>query len=404
MTTHPTRRLRLRLVASTSVVAAAALALAACGGGSGGGSGGGKEDIVVGAMLAMTGSNSSEGQTNLNGQMARFNQVNEEGGIDGHKIVLKVGDDQLDPAKAPGVARQLVESDHVVAVLGAGSADSYAVLPYLAQKHVLAIPGGGATSLIETSPTTYRQVIPGYDQLAAAVVRYGVEKLGAKRVAVAYTPDAVGEPTKEGTEKMLAKYGMKPVAEVEFSPTATNDSSQAAKLQAANADFVVINHTPAVATVLIKAAEQIGFHPTWLSTYPLAQTALPDIMGNALDGRIFFSTHKPMPDSDAAATFRKYCEAIKGCDYTNGTTMTGYMAADAAVEVLKAAVKANDGNVPSAEQVLAATDGITIDTAVNQGIHWTATDFTGGKQTQIMGLKKSVFYSVQGFQPVPDLG
>ncbi|WP_165807035.1 ABC transporter substrate-binding protein [Nocardioides currus] len=386
----------------TSLVATAALALAACGGDSGGS--GGSDDIVVGAMVAMTGPNSSEGQTNINGQLARFNQVNEEGGIDGHEIVLEIGDDQLDPAKAPGVARQLVESDEVLAILGAGSADSYAVLPYLAQKKVLAIPGGGATSLITESPTSYRQVIPGYDLLAAASVRYAVEELGAERVAIAYTPDAVGEPTRDGAEAMLAQYDLEPVAEVEFSATATNASSQAAKLKAADADFVVLIHTPAVSTVMIKAAEQIGFKPTWLSAFPLAQTAVPEIMGNVLDGRIFFSTHKPMPDSEDAADFKKYCDQIDGCDYTNGTTMTGYLAADAFVEAVTAAVEANDGEVPSPEQVLAATDGLSIDTPVNKGITWTSDQFTGATQAQMMGLKNGVYSSVEDFQPLPDLG
>jgi ABC-type branched-subunit amino acid transport system substrate-binding protein len=387
----------------TSLVAAAALALASCGGAADG-SGEGSGDIVVGAMVAMTGPNSSEGQTNVNGQLARFNQVNEEGGIDGHKIVLKIGDDQLDPAKAPGVARQLVESDKVLAVLGAGSADSYAILPYLAQKKVLAIPGGGATSLITESPTSYRQVIPGYDLLAAASVKYAIEELGAERVAIAYTPDAVGEPTRDGAVAMLEQHDMEPVAEVEFSATATNASSQAAKLKSANADFVVLIHTPAVSTVMIKAAEQIGFKPTWLSAFPLAQTALPEIMGDALDGRIFFSTHKPMPDSEDAADFKKYCDEIEGCDYTNGTTMTGYLAADAFVEVVTAAVEANGGDVPSPEQVLAATDGLTIDTPVNKGITWTSDQFTGATQAQMMGLEDGVYSSVQDFQPLPDLG
>jgi branched-chain amino acid transport system substrate-binding protein len=402
MPTHSTRRSRARLAASTSLAAVAAVALAACGGGDGG-TGSENGDIVVGAMVAMTGPNSSEGQTNIDGQMARFNQVNEAGGIDGHKIVLKVGDDQLDPSKAPGVARQLVESDNVLAILGGGSADSYAVLPYLAQKNVLAIPGGGATSLITEDPTSYRQVIPGYDLLAAATVRYGVEELGFERVAIAYTPDAVGEPTLAGAKAMLAQLGMEPVAEVDFSPTATNASSQAAKLKAANADFVILIHTPAVATVMIKAAEQIGFQPTWGSAFPLAQTALFDIMGDTLDGRIFFSTHKPMPDSEEAADFKKYCDQIETCDYQNGTVMTGYLAADAFVEVITKAVEENGGDVPTPEQVLAATEGIDIDTAVNRDVSWTASDFTGAKQAQIMGLENKQYSSVQDFQPLPEI-
>jgi branched-chain amino acid transport system substrate-binding protein len=155
---------------------------------------------------------------------------------------------------------------------------------------------------------------------------------------------------------------------------------------------------------LIKANEQLGFKPAYGSTYALANPALPTIIGNALDGRIFFATHHPLPDSPDAAEFKAACAKISGCDYKNANAMTGYISADGIVEVLKAAVNAAGGKTPTREHVVAATNGLKFDTKVNKGISWTDTDFRGGKQFQLTGLKNNAFVPVQPFKPLPDIG
>ncbi|MEU7817617.1 ABC transporter substrate-binding protein [Pseudonocardia sp. NPDC049154] len=395
MTPFRSRR-RGRLLA-VAALAASAMALSACGSGSGSGDANG--DLVIGASLAMTGPNAAAGAARF-GIRGRFDQINEQGGIQGHKIVLKIGDDQLDPAVAPGVARTLVENDEVLGTGFAGSAVSAAVVPYLAAQKVLAIPSNGSTDLIRDPNSTYRLVIPSYGDLAAHMVDYAVKDLGKTKVAIAYTPDAVGNPMLEGSKAELAKLGLTPVAEVSYSAKATSAAAQAAELKASGADFVVINHVPAVASVLMQAAEQIGYQPAYGSTFALAQPALTKIMGNSLDDRIFFATGYLNPDSDAAADFRKYAGAAGG-DIHSTDVMTGWVAADAYVEVLKKAVADAGGQVPSRAQVLAATTDLTIDTPYIRGVHWTADNHQGMKQARITKLVNGQFVDVKDFAPVP---
>ncbi|MCE3551114.1 ABC transporter substrate-binding protein [Pseudonocardia sp. RS11V-5] len=382
-----------------AVGAAASLVLAACGGGSGSGSGDATGDLVIGASLAMTGPNAAAGNARF-GIQGRFDQVNEQGGIQGHKIVLKIGDDQLDPAVAPGVARTLVENDEVLGTGFAGSAVSASVVPYLTAQKVLAIPSNGSTDLIKDPGSTYRLFIPSYGDLAAHIVDYAVKDLGKTKIAVAYTPDAVGNPMLEGTRSELARLGMAPVAEVSFSAKATSAAAQAAQLKASGADFVVLNHVPAVASVLMQANEQIGYQPAYGSTFALAQPALTKIMGAQLDDRIYFATGYIDPDSDAAADFRKYVGAAGG-DIHNTDVMTGWAAADTYVEVLKKAVADAGGNTPTRAQVLAATDDLVIDTPYVRGVHWTADNHAGMKQARITKLVGGQFQQVEDFTPVP---
>lgn len=382
---------------ATAALAVSALVLSACGAGSGSDDASG--DLVIGASLAMTGPNAAAGNARF-GIQGRFDEINEQGGIQGHKIVLKIGDDQLDPAVAPGVARTLVENEEVLGTGFAGSAVSAAVVPYLSAQKVLAIPSNGSTDLVKDPNSTYRLFIPSYGDLAAHIVDYAVKDLGKTKIAIAYTPDAVGNPLLEGAKAELARLGLAPVAEVSYSAKATSAAAQAAQLKASGADFVVLNHVPAVASVLLQANEQIGYQPAYGSTFALGQPALTKIMGNQLDDRIFFATGYIDPDSDAAADFRKYVTAAGG-DIHNTDVMTGWAAADAYVEVLKKAVADAGGATPTRAQVLAATSDLVIDTPYIRGVHWTAEDHSGMKQARITKLVGGQLVQVEDFSPVP---
>lgn len=392
------RRGRRRGMLTAAVVAAGLMVLAACGGGSQA-SGSDTGDLLIGASVAVTGPNAASGFTRF-GAQARFDEVNAAGGIQGHKIVLKVADDQLDPALAPGTYRSLVENDEVLGAGFSGSAVSAAVVPYLKAQKVLAVASNGSTDLIKDPDSTYRLFIPSYKDLAARIVEYAVKDLGKTKIAVAYTPDAVGNPTLEGAKAELARLGMAPVAEVQFSAKATSAAAQAAQLKASGADFVVLNHVAAVASIVIKANEQIGYRPAYGSTFALANPALSGLVGNELDDRIFFATGYTNPDAPESADYRQYVTAA-GQDPYNTDIMTGWATADVWVQVLTKAVADAGGKVPTRAQMLAAVNDLIIDTPYVQGVHWTADNFEGMKQARITTMRNGQFVDVQDFRPIP---
>lgn len=65
------------------------------------------------------------------------NQLNAQGGIMGHKVVLYSADELPNPVAA---AQQLILQDHVLAIIGVSySGDAIAIMPTLAQYHVIGI-------------------------------------------------------------------------------------------------------------------------------------------------------------------------------------------------------------------------------------------------------------------------
>jgi branched-chain amino acid transport system substrate-binding protein len=405
--------LRRRRASVLALTAGICLLVSACSSSSSGGSSGSSDtsstsggssskggDIEVGGMLSITAAGSNSGPALVKGANARFAQVNAAGGIDGHMIKLNVADDQLDPAKAPSVMRTLVESKHVLATIGTGSADGAAVQPYLKQMQVLGVPGGSSTSLIAAPGSTYRLDKPDYFELAARDVQYAVQVMHKKKVAVAYTDDAVGQPVLAGVKAELAKLGMKTVAVVKFSPTDTSVSTQAAKLKASGADFVVINHVPSVMSLIFKADDSLGYKPDYGATFAGENPSIIQVMGKSLNNRIIFATSFPVPTSSAAADFRTWV-AKGGGDISDANTLIGWTNADAVVAVMEQAVKAA-GGVPSHAQVMAAASNITIKDNYIPGATWTKTGFYGPHAASIDMLNSAgKFVKVQGVEPAP---
>ena len=89
-------------VVATSVMA---LSFMGCGSNSGDGTSKSKDEksdnqIVIGAILPLTGSVSTYGESAKNGAQLCIDEINENGGINGKKVVIKYEDDEGDSTKS----------------------------------------------------------------------------------------------------------------------------------------------------------------------------------------------------------------------------------------------------------------------------------------------------------------
>lgn len=76
---------------------------------------------TVGFLGPLTGDLAFVGTPYRDGLTAYIQYVNTNGGVNGHQIVLKTGDDQDKPATAAAVATQHVQQDHAIALVEGGT-------------------------------------------------------------------------------------------------------------------------------------------------------------------------------------------------------------------------------------------------------------------------------------------
>jgi len=377
--------------------ATALCAMSACGG-STEASGEEASTIKVGVIAPLTGPASALGPL-ADGVKAYFDVVNQDGGINGSEVEVIVKDDAYDPSKTPGQARALVEDEGVDVMCGpVGTGPTSAIYSYLTQQNVPTLALTGSPEFAGPDSTVFEQ-LPDYMNLGAHLADFAVNDLKAAGVAIAYSPDGVGEPFMEGAKAHLDELGVTPTL-VEFDPTSPDQSTVASKLKASGAEVVMVNHVAPIVSSIAKAAVQQGYKPQYLSTFAVVDAKFGELTGGSLDG-IYVATPFLIGSESEA---KEYREAISAYDDSlnveDPVIMEGWATADVCNAALQTAAD-EAGGKPSKDDIRAAMENLTVDTEYINELAWTPEDHTGQKSAQIIEFAKDKFVPARPFAPFP---
>ncbi|NUR87537.1 MAG: ABC transporter substrate-binding protein [Nonomuraea sp.] len=118
---------------------------------------------------------------------AVFDEVNAAGGINGRKLELISKDDAMNPQRSTEAARELIDSEDVVAFVGSSSAvDCGLNRATYSKSQIVSIPAVGVDPACFTSPNI-APVNPGPFKLLTAMLYYASETLQKQRVCLAFT-------------------------------------------------------------------------------------------------------------------------------------------------------------------------------------------------------------------------
>lgn len=246
-----------------------------------------KTEIVLGTIQDLSGPLAGYGKQARAGMQLRVDEINEQGGIHGRKLVLKVEDSAYDPKKAVLAAQKLVNQDKIFAMVGhIGTAANVATFPVLFPKKVINFyPLTGAREMFEqpNQNLKYAFSVPYYDQMRTGTPRLVKEK-GAKKVCAIYQDDEFGLEVLRGAEDGLKTVGMGLTEKTSYKRGATDFSSQVAKMKAAGCDFVVLGTVIRETIGTIAEARKTGFAPTFLGSTAAYTDLIHKLGGKAMDG------------------------------------------------------------------------------------------------------------------------
>lgn len=239
-----------------------------------------------------------------------FEMINAEGGIHGRKIKYFLRDDGYMPPRTKAIVKELVEDKEVFAFAsGVGSATGMAVKTYLHNKQVPWVgPAAGSTHWAYP-PTKYLfGVYPLYIDEAAILVKYAVETLNKKRIAIFYQNDDYGKEGLYGARAAIKSLGMELVAEVSVEPLDTDLSSHCIKLKEANPDCILNWVLPKHGAIILGTAAKMGLNPQWMTTSTLSDTPIMYEITKGLFKDVIFTSFGELPDS-TNPLMKKYREA-----------------------------------------------------------------------------------------------
>jgi branched-chain amino acid transport system substrate-binding protein len=241
-----------------------------------------------------------------------FDMINDEGGINGRKIVFHMFDDAYNPAKTKAGVKKLQEDVGIFGwASGVGTACGLSVKEYLMSRKIPWVgPASGSLHWISPPQKYLFCVYPLYYIEAKALCKYAVKNLGKKRIAIAYQNDDYGKNGVKGAKVELAKHGLKLVAEVPVEKADTDMKPHVMSLRKAKADVVLLWVTPVHAVRILGTGKAMKFNPQWMSTSTCSDFPLMYKISKGMWEGVIVANFAELPDSEAPL-MKKYKAAYK---------------------------------------------------------------------------------------------
>lgn len=229
-------------------------------------------------------------------------EINQAGGINGHRLELRPLDDKAEESVAITVAQQLYEDPAVLAVVGHATSG-----PLVAASGVYAqgLPALGtsatSTEIAEAGEWVFR--IASSDSANAASLATLAAGLG-RRAAILYSNDDYGRSLAQVFERSLAGTGATLVGRFPYMEEMKDFTPFLRVLQQRGAEVVMVAGLEVGAATLIQQADALGWRPRFIGGDGLEP--LVD-MGARYDGTLVGVLYHPEMSPQA----RKFAEAFR---------------------------------------------------------------------------------------------
>lgn len=267
------------------------------------------DPVRIGVLLSTTGPGAATGIPDRNGLLLAQKVINAKGGIQGRPVELVFEDDTSSPDVAISKVNTLIHTHKVKLVIGpnligntvaAGAITDRLGIPHIAITGINQAAEGKRTCVFHT--------LPAQELNARGLLTYATKGLHAKRLAILHDT-GYGQVVTNALKQLESEYGVQYVGIEKFEIGATDVTTQAAKLKAANPEAVLVISLSAVP---FRAVHQVRLNVPVLAANASATYETVKAMGDAADN-IVFPEHvvgeDPLPhQTEFVAAFRKEYE------------------------------------------------------------------------------------------------
>jgi branched-chain amino acid transport system substrate-binding protein len=244
---------------------------------------------------------------------AYFACVNANGGINGHKIVYYIEKEQTNASQIASEAKQLVQSDHVVGIVGNTSIIECSVdSSYWASQGFDIIDSGIAPECYSTPNSAAVNMGPRYSSDGA--VQYALTLHPSK---IVFDQSNVPGTTyiAAGPNALAKAAGVPIVDDATNVPVSDADSVAISLVSAAGKNgAVVLNFTPPDALVILEAAQKLNIEGNvkfWGCSTPCNTDFLAQSLGPKWNGKFFVNAELTPPDPTNTPTMNLYRAMLK---------------------------------------------------------------------------------------------
>ncbi|MFL5272955.1 MAG: ABC transporter substrate-binding protein [Anaeromyxobacteraceae bacterium] len=248
--------------------------------------------IAIGSCFPLSGGSAALGAALGNGAHLAAEEINAAGGVLGRKLALVDADDEARPEKGVQAVKDLLDREHVVALVGPGNTGVANALATLAnERHVpLVVPsatGNKVNELFAEAPANYVFRLAASDAVQSSMmVTEAFAARGRSKAAILADDSPYGAQGRARVEALIAKRGLAPAYVGTFKVGDRDMIPQVTAAKAAGADVILLYALGAEAAAVARSLEKIGWRAEVIGTWNLSNPAFLEGAGLFGDGAV----------------------------------------------------------------------------------------------------------------------
>ncbi|WP_412058644.1 branched-chain amino acid ABC transporter substrate-binding protein [Bartonella sp. DGB2] len=263
-------------------------------------------DIIVGVIGPLTGPVASYGIQTRNGAKTAIDALNQKGGINGEKIILKEYDDAADPKQGVSAANQAA-GEGVQYVIGLPTSNSAVPVSNVLEENGIPMITNGSTvtelslrGLWNVLRTTGRD-----DQQGKLAAEYVLNHFKGKKIAILHDRALYGKGLADAFKASFNAGGGKEVYYGSIAPGEKDYSAMVSRLKAANVDYVYFGGYHPEAGLLLKQMYEQGVKARLIGGDGLHTSELWSIAGKVAEGTLFSNSIDPRHNPSAQQAIKQ---------------------------------------------------------------------------------------------------
>lgn len=294
-------RLRMRVIA---VMVAAVFVLAACSESepdAGDSGAGGDEELVIGMVTSLTEIATWGGEWMQKGAELAVEQINEDGGIDGHPVRLEIEDGQCDPVTTTSAMEKIVALEPIATVAEFCSSSVLAAVAVAEREQIPNFTVAAGSPDITQDKSYSIRVNPASPQQAEVMAPVLQDEFSPENVFIVYENTDAGVGEKDALSAALGSLGVN-VEELGIERELTDYSGVVTRVKNADPDLVTLHMTDGQIIKFAQEAAAQSFAPQFATLF-WPSPFLFDEAGDVLDGLVFEQVFHPDATGDKGQEF-----------------------------------------------------------------------------------------------------
>lgn len=321
-----------------------------------------KGTIKIGAIIAVTGPAANLGAPEAKTLEMLVENTNKAGGILGRQVELVLKDSGASAEKAVSFAKQLMDEDQVLAILGPTTSGESMKLKGLCEENETILISCAAAETIVNPVAKWVFKTPQMDKNAAIWIFNTMKEMGISKIGVVVSNTGFGQGGKAQIEKLAAPNGVTVLGTEVYDSTATDLTGVLTKIKALKPQAVVNWSIEPAQSLVSKNMAQIGLKVPLFQSHGFGNIKYVEASGKAAEGTIFpcgrLLVSDVLPDTHPQKKLLQDYKRAYESRYNEDVSTFGGHAYDAYLLITSAIKKAGSTDKKKVREAIENTKGM----------------------------------------------